>query len=96
MYGIHFYKDRNGVAPVYEYLQELRSKPDKNSRIKLAITLSKARKARGLTQKKLSELAGVKQSAISRIERGDVNIRLGTLAKLSAALNKKMQVVPLD
>ena len=57
------------------------------ARIKMAITLSKARKARGLTQKKLSELAGVKQSAISRIERGDVNIRLGTLAKLSAALN---------
>ena len=66
------------------------------ARIKMAITLSKARKARGLTQKKLSELAGVKQSAISRLERGDVNIRLGTLAKLSAALNMKMQVVPLE
>ncbi len=35
MYGIHFYKDRNGVAPVYEYLQELRGKTDKSSRIKI-------------------------------------------------------------
>ena len=34
MHEILFYKDRNGVAPVYEYLKELNSKTDKNSRIK--------------------------------------------------------------
>ena len=34
MHEIHFYRDRNGIAPVYEYLKELNSRTDKNSRIK--------------------------------------------------------------
>lgn len=34
MHEIHFYRDRNGFAPVYEYLKELNSKSDKNSRIR--------------------------------------------------------------
>ena len=36
MHEIFFYKDRNGVEPVFQYLQELQSKTDKNSRIKAA------------------------------------------------------------
>lgn len=34
MYDIYFYKDKNGHSPVLEYLQELTSKKDKDSRIK--------------------------------------------------------------
>lgn len=34
MHEIHFYRNRNGVAPVYEFLKELNSRTDKNSRIK--------------------------------------------------------------
>ena len=34
MYKIHFYKDKNGKEPVYEYLRELTAKKDKDSRIK--------------------------------------------------------------
>lgn len=34
MYKIHFYKDKNGKEPVFEYLQELTAKKDKDSRIK--------------------------------------------------------------
>lgn len=34
LHEIHFYRNRNGVAPVYEYLKELNSRSDKNSRIK--------------------------------------------------------------
>ena len=40
-----------------------------NARVNIMIALSKARKEKGLTQKKLSEITGVKQSAISRLER---------------------------
>ena len=36
MYEIFFYKDRNGVEPVLQYLQELQSKTDKDSHIKAA------------------------------------------------------------
>lgn len=34
MYKIHFYKDRSGKQPVLDYLKELTSKSDKDSRIK--------------------------------------------------------------
>lgn len=34
MHKIHFYRDKNGKEPVLEYLNELASKNDKDSRIK--------------------------------------------------------------
>lgn len=33
MYSVRFYKDKNGKEPLKEYLQELGSRTDKNSRI---------------------------------------------------------------
>ena len=35
MYKIEFYSDQNGKEPVLQYLDELASKNDKDSRIKL-------------------------------------------------------------
>lgn len=35
MYSIRFYRDKDGNSPVIEYLNELRSKNDKDSRINL-------------------------------------------------------------
>lgn len=35
MHKIHFYKDRSGKEPVFEFLRELSQKKDKNSRIQL-------------------------------------------------------------
>jgi len=35
LYEIHFYKDKNGKEPVFEYMKELAGKKDKDSRIKL-------------------------------------------------------------
>ena len=35
MYNIVFYRDKNGKEPVLEYLKELETKKDKDSRIKL-------------------------------------------------------------
>lgn len=34
MYEIYFYKDKNGIEPVLDYLKELTAKRDKDSRIK--------------------------------------------------------------
>ena len=34
MYDVFFYQDNNGVEPVFEYIQELIGKTDKDSRIK--------------------------------------------------------------
>jgi len=35
MYEITFYKDKNGVEPILEYIQDLDSRTDKDSRIKV-------------------------------------------------------------
>ena len=67
---------------------------ESDERVGIMIALSRARKARGLTQKKLSEMSGVRQPVISRIERGETGAQIDTLIKLAAALNMKMQVVP--
>ena len=67
-----------------------------DARVKLAIALSNARKAQGLTQKELSDKTGIKQPVISRFERGDTMSQIDTLIKLVAAMNMEMQVVPLD
>lgn len=36
MHEIVFYQDRSGKTPVYDYMQELKSKADKNSRINVS------------------------------------------------------------
>ena len=50
--------------------------------------LRHARKARGLTQKKLESISGVKQASISDLERGESkSFRGNTLVSLAKALN---------
>ncbi|MBR0288741.1 MAG: helix-turn-helix transcriptional regulator, partial [Selenomonadaceae bacterium] len=67
-----------------------------DARVKLAIALSNERKARGLTQKKLSEMSGIKQPVISRLEHGDTSTQIDSLIKLATAMNMEMQFVSLD
>ncbi|MDR3280875.1 MAG: type II toxin-antitoxin system RelE/ParE family toxin [Synergistaceae bacterium] len=43
MYGIIFYKDQDGVAPVYEYIKELERRSGKDARINLRKVLEYVR-----------------------------------------------------
>lgn len=45
-----------------------------------------------LTQKELSEKSGIRQSNISRIERGTCSPTIHTLAALALAMNKKLEI----
>ncbi len=54
------------------------------------------RRTRDVTQARLSELSGVGQSEISRIESGRSNPTLGTLAALAAPLGADLHLVPRD
>jgi len=56
--------------------------------------LKAERKAKGLSQRNLSKLAGVPQSHISKIESGAVDLRLSSLIQLARALNLEMVLVP--
>ena len=67
-----------------------------DARVKLAIALSKARKAQGLTQKELSAKTGIRQPIISRLEHGDTATQIDFLIRLATAMNMEMQVVPVN
>ena len=61
---------------------------------KMARELKAARTAKGLSQRVLSERAGVPQSHISRIERGGVDLRLSSLVEIARALDLEVILVP--
>ena len=65
-------------------------------RVSLISELIKARQEKGLSQKKLEELSGVKQPIIARMEKGVTNPQLDTILKVLAPLGKTLAVVPLD
>ena len=69
---------------------------ESNLRVALIGELIKARQEKGLSQKKLEELSGVKQPIIARMERGTTNPQLDTILKILAPLGKTLAVVPLD
>jgi DNA-binding XRE family transcriptional regulator len=64
-------------------------------RVALMGELIKARKERGISQRELERLSGVKQPIIARIESGTVSPKLDTVMKLLAAMGKKLAIVPL-
>jgi DNA-binding XRE family transcriptional regulator len=54
--------------------------------------LLKVRRERNLTQKQLSELTGINQADISKIERGNANPSLRTLQRLATAMDMNVRV----
>src|SRR5690606_6744689 len=67
---------------------------ENNERAELGAAIAAARKARRLTQPVLSELTGIQQAEISRIERGVGNPTVATLLRLADALGQRLTLVP--
>ena len=65
-------------------------------RVALIGELIKARQEKGLSQKKLEELSGVKQPVIARMEKGQTSPQLDTILKVLALLGKTLAIVPLN
>ncbi|MCM1268823.1 MAG: helix-turn-helix domain-containing protein [Bacteroidales bacterium] len=65
-------------------------------RVAIIGELIKARQEKGISQKKLEELSGVKQPIIARMEKGSTNPQLTTILKVLAPLGKTLAVVPLE
>lgn len=61
-------------------------------RVAMMIELARARKERGISQKKLEELSGVKQPIIARMERGSTSPQLDTVLKVLAPLGKTLYI----
>lgn len=64
-------------------------------RVALIGEMIKARQEKGISQKKLEKLSGVKQPVIARMEKGITSPRLDTILKILAPLGKTLAVVPL-
>lgn len=60
----------------------------------IAEALLEARQAKGLSQRALSQRAGVPQGHISNIERGAVDLRLSSLVAIARALDLELALVP--
>lgn len=67
-----------------------------NLRVAIIGEMIKARQEKGISQKKLEELSGVKQPIIARMEKGNTNPQLNTVLKVLAPLGKTLAVVPLE
>lgn len=82
-----------------EFLHSLLT-PEELAESKLRVSLMgeivKARQEKGISQKKLEELSGVKQPVIARMERGQTSPQIDTVLKVLAPLGKTLAVVSLD
>lgn len=71
-----FRKEYEALAPEYE----------------LAKMLIACRNADNLTQKQLSELTGIDQADISKIENGNANPSIKTLTRIASAMNMNLKI----
>ena len=67
-----------------------------NLRVALIGEIINSRKERGLTQKQLENISGVKQPIIARLEKGTTDPQLSTMIKVLAPLGKTLAIVPLE
>lgn len=71
-----FRKEYEALSPEYE----------------LAKMLIACRNSGNLTQKQLSELTGIDQSDISKIENGNANPSIKTLTRIASAMNMNLKI----
>ena len=64
-------------------------------RVALISEIIKARNEKGISQRQLGELSGVKQPVIARIEQGGTNPKLDTIVKLLSPLGMKLSITPV-
>ncbi|MDR1243041.1 MAG: helix-turn-helix domain-containing protein [Deltaproteobacteria bacterium] len=83
-----FYNDDSNVSPSERARIEFE--------VELIGRLIEAREARGLTQKQLAEAAGVKQSAVARLETLKATPQIDTLFKVLTPMGYKLAIVPAD
>lgn len=67
-----------------------------NFEVSLIGKMIEAREAKGMSQRELAELSGVKQPAIARIESMKTTPQIDTLLKVLAPLGYTLSITPLQ
>jgi len=97
--------DNKGKAPAWKDLEAaliaaealtLDEIAENRARAAIQIELIKARNEKKISQRKLEELTGVRQTTITRIESGKNSPSVDTMLKILAPLGKTLAVVPID
>lgn len=88
IWKIETFETPSGDSPVDEFIQKTDSE---NSSKRTGDFLKKIKKG-GMTQKDVTEKMGTKQSAIARLESGDVNPSLEFLQKIAQVMGYKLSI----
>lgn len=92
--------NNNALGGTWEELEKELFTPEEIAASKLRVALIgeliKARQEKGISQKRLEELSGVKQPIIARMEKGNTSPQIDTLLKVLVPLGKTLAIVPLD
>ena len=90
-YGIRWTDELDiETETIYEEGKTIRvKKPARYIMIGKAVAAARAKK--NLSQKELSELSGIDQSDLSKIERGVANPSVGTLTRIAEAMGAELQ-----
>lgn len=79
---------------------ETRVTPAEREKINFEVSLIgkmiEAREAKGISQRELAELSGIKQPAIARIESMKATPQIDTLLKVLAPLGYTLGIVPIN
>ena len=90
----------SAIGDSWQSVQRELFTPDEiaQSELRVAIIgeIIKARQEKGISQKKLEEITGVKQPVIARMEKGSTSPQLDTILRLLAPLGKTLAVVPIQ
>ena len=92
--------DDKAIKTVTDYMNdETRISPADRERINFEVTLIgkmiEAREEKGLSQRALAEISGVKQPAIARLENLKATPQIDTLFKVLHPLGYTIEIVPL-
>lgn len=78
-----------------EYMQDLKFKKEWDAlepQYQIIKAILDARKAANMTQKELSEITGITQADISRLESGNSNPTINTIQRIATGLGINIQV----
>ena len=93
-------ENRKQVKTIDDYMNdETRVTPAERERINFEVALIgkmvEAREAKGLSQRELAEIAGIKQPAIARLESLKATPQIDTLFKVLYPLGYTLEIVPV-
>ena len=88
--------NNSALGRTWEEFEREHFTPEEIAESELRVALIKARQEKGLSQKQLEELSGVKQPVIARLEKGQTSPYISTLLKVLVPLGKTLAIVPLE